>query len=284
MVELPLIVINVQRGGPSTGMPTKTEQADFLQALFGRNGESPIAILAPRTPADCFRMAIESVRIAVEYMTPVILLSDGYIANGAEPWKLPDIDSLEPIAIKQYKPTEEPFYPYQRDPETLARPWVSPGTPGLEHRIGGLSKADLTGNVSYDPDNNEKMVRYRAEKIDRIKERIPDLEIYGDRSAGTLVLGWGSTFGAIFQALAEAQTEGVSVAGAHLNYLNPFPKNIENVLSGFKVILIPELNSGQLLKYLRAQFPKFNYVGLNKIQGQPFKVAEIVEKIKEVSA
>lgn len=282
MTELPLIVIDVQRGGPSTGMPTKPEQGDLLQVLFGRNGDSPVAVLAAKTPCDCFLMAIEAVRFAVKYMTPVVLLSDGYLAEAAEPWKLPDLAQLPKIEVVHPKATKEPFLPYARDPETLARPWAIPGTPGLEHRIGGLAKADLTGNVSYDPDNHQKMINLRAEKVRRIAREIPDLEVRGPQSGKLLVLGWGSTYGSIFQAVSDLQTEGITVSQAHLSYLNPFPKNLGEVLKRFEKVLLPELNMGQLLMLLRHHFPGVAVSGLNKITGQTFRVNEIVAKIKEV--
>lgn len=284
MAELPLIVINVQRGGPSTGMPTKTEQADLLQAMYGRNGESPVAIIAPKTPADCFDMAIEAVRLALKYMTPVIYLSEGYIANGSEPWKLPDIEKLKNIEVVH--PTGPnagtEFWPYKRDPKTLARPWAKPGTPGLEHRIGGLAKAENTGNVSYDPDNNQKMMQLRADKIAGIANDIPDLEVSGAAKGKILVLGWGGSFGAIFQAVKQVELEGHKISRAHLQYLNPFPKNTEAVLRQFQTVLIPELNFGHLLNLVRFRFPGVNAVGLHKVQGQPFKVFEVAEKIKEL--
>ena len=282
MTELPIIVIDVQRAGPSTGMPTKTEQGDLLQVMFGRNGDSPIAVVAPKTPADCFTMAIEAVRLAVKYMTPVIFLSEGYLAEAAEPWKLPDINSLPKISITHPKAGKDPFLPYARDPETLARPWAVPGTPGLEHRIGGLSKADLTGNVSYDPENNQKMIHYRAEKIRRIAKDIPDVLVRGPESGKLLVLGWGGTFGAIYQALTDLEVAGIKVSHVHLNYLNPFPKNLGEVLKKFEKVLIPELNTGHLLMLIRNQFPGIQATGLNKVQGHPFQVAEVVKKIKEV--
>ncbi len=282
MAELPLVVIDVQRAGPSTGMPTKTEQADLLQALFGRNGESPVAIVAPKTPSDCFDMALEAVRIAVKYMTPVIYLSEGYLATAAEPWKLPDLDKLPKIEISHPKAGAGAFFPYQRDPGTLARPWAIPGTPGLEHRIGGLSKADLTGNVSYDPENNQKMVNLRAEKIRRIAKDIPDLAVRGPESGKLLVLGWGGTYGAIYQAVTDLTAEGKKISHAHLNYLNPFPGNIERVLKSFETILIPELNMGHLALVLRGKFSGVKIIGLNKVEGHPFKVAEVVKKIREL--
>jgi 2-oxoglutarate ferredoxin oxidoreductase subunit alpha len=282
MTELPLVVIDVQRGGPSTGMPTKPEQGDLLQVLFGRNGDSPVAVLAAKTPSDCFHRAIEAVRFALKYMTPVVLLSDGYLAEAAEPWKLPDLGQLPKIEITHPKATKEPFLPYARDPETLARPWAIPGTPGLEHRIGGLAKSDLTGNVSYDPDNHQKMINLRAEKVRRIAREIPDLEVRGPTSGKLLILGWGSTYGSIFQAISDLEAQGITVSQAHLNYLNPFPNNLGEVLKRFDKILLPELNMGQLLMLIRHHFPGVSVSGLNKITGQTFRVNEIVAKIKGV--
>ena len=282
MTELPLVIVDAQRGGPSTGMPTKPEQTDLLQAMYGRNGESPVAVLAAKTPSDCFYMAIEAVRLAVKYMTPVILLSDGYLAEAAEPWKLPEISKLPKIEITHPKAGKEPFLPYSRDPETLARPWAKVGTPGLEHRIGGLAKADLTGNVSYDPENNQKMIELRAEKIRRIANDIPEAEIRGPESGKLLILSWGSTYGGVFQAVSEFESKGIKLSHVHLNYLNPFPKNLGVLLSRFEKILVPELNMGQLLFLLRNNFTGINVVGLNKVQGQTFKISEIVEKIKEL--
>jgi len=282
MTELPLIVIDVQRAGPSTGMPTKTEQTDLLQVLFGRNGESPIAVVAPRTPSDCFAMAIEAVRLAVKYMTPVVFLSEGYLANGAEPWKLPDIEKLPKIPVTHAQADGKPFLPYSRDPKTLARPWAKPGTKGLEHRIGGLSKADLTGNVSYDPDNHAKMIQLRAEKIQRIANDIPELTVRGAASGKALVLGWGSTYGTIHQAITELDVEGTKVSQAHLQHLNPFPKNIGDVLGKFEKVLIPELNSGHLLLLLRGRFPGLKFEGYNQVRGIPFQVAEMKDAIRRV--
>lgn len=282
MTELPLVVVDAQRGGPSTGMPTKPEQTDLLQAMYGRNGESPVAVLAAKTPSDCFYMAIEAVRLAVKYMTPVILLSDGYLAEAAEPWKLPEMNKLPKIEITHPKAGKEPFLPYSRDPETLARPWAKVGTPGLEHRIGGLAKADLTGNVSYDSENNQKMIQLRAEKIRRIANDIPEAEIRGPESGKLLILSWGSTYGGVFQAVSEFESKGIKLSHVHLNYLNPFPKNLGALLGRFEKILVPELNMGQLIFLLRNQFPGINAVGLNKVQGQTFKISEIVDKIKEL--
>lgn len=282
MAELPLILIDVQRGGPSTGMPTKTEQGDLLQAIYGRNGESPVAVVAPKTPADCFDMAIEAVRIAFKYMTPVIYLSEGYLSSSSEPWKLPDISKLPDLTVKH--PVADPlkkFLPYERDAETLARPWATPGTPGLEHRIGGLSKADLTGNVSYDPENNQRMIDLRAEKIRRIALDIPDLEVRGPKSGKILVLGWGGTYGALYQSIDELCAEGLAVAHAHLSYLNPFPKNLGHVLRQYEKVIVPELNMGQLIVLLRYQYPEVKFVGINKVKGHPFKILELKSKIKE---
>lgn len=280
--ELPLVIVDVQRGGPSTGLPTKTEQGDLLLSCCGRHGESPIAILAPKTPSDCFQMMIQAVRIAVKYMTPVIVLSDLYLAYGSEPWKLPEISALPKIEAVHPKASKEKFLPYARDAETLARPWALPGTPGFEHRIGGMAKADLTGYVSYDPENNQKMVDLRAEKIRRIARDIPQVEVRGPSSGKLLILGWGSTFGMIYQAVSELHRKGAEVSQVHLNYLNPFPENLGVVLKHFDTVLMPELNMGQLSVLVRHQLPYVNVVGLNKVEGHPFKVHEIVDKAKEI--
>jgi 2-oxoglutarate/2-oxoacid ferredoxin oxidoreductase subunit alpha len=279
MTELPLVVIDVQRGGPSTGLPTKTEQADLLQAMFGRNSECPVGIVAPATPADCFRMAIEAVRLATQYMVPVFFLSDGYLGNGSEPWELPEIHSLPKMKI-ELRTEKEGFLPYLRDERTLARPWAVPGTPGLEHRIGGLEKQNITGNVSYDPENHDLMVRLRAEKVQRMQQDIPELEVFGATSGKVLVLGWGSTYGSITTAVEQLQEKGERVSSAHLRYLNPFPKNLGDVLKGFETVIIPELNLGQLALLLRARF-LVDAVSYTKVKGKPFKVAELVDKIKE---
>lgn len=281
MTELPVVIANIQRAGPSTGMPTKTEQADLLQALYGRNGESPVAVVAPATPGECFDMAVESFRLAVKYMTPVFFLSDGYLANGSEPWKLPTSEDLPEFEKIKEPPAVENFAPYARDEETLARPWVVPGTPGLEHRIGGLEKEEITGNISYDSENHERMVQLRAEKIERIANDIPDLKVHGPDKGDMLVLGWGSTLGAARQAVEKAQANGYSVAGAHLRYLSPFPKNLEKVLRSYKYVLLPELNLGQLGTVLRARY-LVDVIGLSKVQGQPFRTSEIEEKIYEI--
>jgi 2-oxoglutarate ferredoxin oxidoreductase subunit alpha len=280
MVELPLVIADIQRAGPSTGMPTKTEQGDLYQCMFGRNSDSACAIVAPATPGDCFYMAIEAFRLATKFMTPVYYLSDGYLGNGAEPWRIPSASEFEPIFITH--PTDpSAFAPYRRDPDTLARPWAIPGTPGLEHRIGGLEKADITGNVNYDPLNHEKMTRLRNEKIERIANFIPEQEVYGDSEGELLVLSWGSTYGAAITAVDKLREEGASVSHAHLRYLNPFPKNIGDIISRFNQVLIPELNLGQLRLLIRAKF-LVDAKGLSKVQGTPFKVSEILAKCKEL--
>jgi 2-oxoglutarate ferredoxin oxidoreductase subunit alpha len=284
MVELPMVIIDVQRGGPSTGLPTKTEQADLLQAFFGRNGESPVAIVAPATPTDCFTMIQEAFRIAVNYMTPVFFLSDGYLANGAEPWLIPSLDSLTSIKVAHPGPRtngeSNGFHPYQRD-ERLARPWALPGTPGLEHRIGGLEKQDVTGNVSYDPANHQHMVDLRAAKIAGIARDIPELEVDGPDEGDVLLVGWGGTYGALATAAHRAQRAGKAVAHAHLRYLNPFPRNLEDVFKRYRRVLVAELNLGQLRWLLRAKF-LVDAAGLNKVQGKPFLVSEVTEKIDEL--
>lgn len=280
MAELPLVIANIQRGGPSTGLPTKTEQADLLQCMFGRNGECPVAIVAPSTPAECFDMALESFRLAIEHMTPVFFLSDGYIANGSEPWRIPEPDELPAIDV-EFRTDPDGFQPYLRDPDTLRRPWVVPGTPGLEHRIGGIEKQDVTGDVSYDSENHERMVRLRQEKIDRIANHIPDIEVFGPDSGDLLVLGWGSTSGAIRHAVENVQERGLTVAGATLRYLNPMPRNLEAVLRSYERVLVPELNLGQLRMLLRSRF-LIDIEGLNKVRGQPFQTIEIERHILEM--
>ncbi|TVQ93713.1 MAG: 2-oxoacid:acceptor oxidoreductase subunit alpha [Deltaproteobacteria bacterium] len=272
MAELPLVVLNVQRAGPSTGMPTKTEQADLLQAMYGRNGDSPMVLLAPRTPADAFRTAYEAVRIAIHSMVPVMVLSDSYIANGAEPWRIPDLDNLPPIAPPP-PPSPQAFAPYSRDPESLARPWIAAGTPGYAHRIGGLEKQDVTGTVSYIPKNHQRMTELRAQKVQRAQALLQPAEAKGDPS-GTLLIGWGSTYGAIKTAVARGRAQGHALAHLHLRALNPFPPGLAEVLSRYDRILVPELNSGQLCQLLRAHF-LVDAVPLSKVQGQPFKVREI---------
>lgn len=283
MTELPLVVVNVQRAGPSTGMPTKTEQSDLLQAMFGRNGDCPMPIVCARTPGDAFLAAYEAVRIATKYMVPVLLLSDGYIANGAEPWKIPAPSELPSIDVKYAVESldEAPFRPYQRDPETLARPWAKPGTPGLHHRIGGLEKADVTGNISYDPLNHEHMTKTRAEKVARIANDIPDAEVLGASEGDVLVLGWGGTAGAITAATLRLQKEGHAVSATCLRYINPFPKNLESLLRSFKKVVIPELNSGQLALLVRGKF-LVDAESYAKVQGQPFTSEELETKIREL--
>jgi 2-oxoglutarate ferredoxin oxidoreductase subunit alpha len=281
MVELPLVVIDVQRAGPSTGMPTKTEQADLLQVMFGRNSDSPMPIVAPATPGECFDYAIEAWRIALKYTTPVVYLSDAFLATGSEPWKIPAIGGLPSIAVPNATPGEGPFRPYQRDPETLARPWAVPGTAGLEHRIGGLEKADVTGNVSYDPDNHHRMQLLRAAKVAGIAKDIPPLEVFGPSSGDLLILGWGSTYGAIRSAVERLHADGRSVAHAHLRHLNPFPTNTEEVLRGFRRVLIPEVNLGQLLMLVRARY-LIDAVGYNRVRGKPFRIAEILTEAERI--
>ncbi len=279
MTELPIVIIDVQRGGPSTGLPTKTEQSDLLQAMFGRNGEAPVAIVAPATPAECFSMALEASRLAIKYMVPVMYLSDGYIANGSEPWKLPDIETIPEIEVK-FRTEAEGFQPYLRD-ENLSRPWALPGTPGLEHRLGGLEKANITGDVSYDPENHEFMVRLRAQKVKNMENDIPELEVRGDKDAELLVIGWGGTHGAISEAVDKARNKGLKVARVHFRYLNPLPKNTGEVLRKYKKILCPELNMGQLSKILRNEF-LVDIESFNKIQGLPFKSSEIENRISKI--
>jgi 2-oxoglutarate ferredoxin oxidoreductase subunit alpha len=280
MTELPLVVCDIQRGGPSTGLPTKTEQADLLQVMFGRNSESPLPVVAAASPKDCFDTALEACRIALKYMTPVVLLSDGYIANGSEPWKLPELAELPDLGV-EFRRDPEGFEPYLRDPETLARPWAIPGTPGLEHRIGGLEKEDVTGNVSYDPENHERMVHLRAEKVARIARDIPPLAVDGEPEGALLVLGWGSTAGAITGAVNSARRDGLKVSRAHLRHLNPFPANLGAVLARFDKVLVPEMNLGQLALLLRARTLK-DVQSLTKVQGSPFARHEIYDKIHEI--
>jgi 2-oxoglutarate ferredoxin oxidoreductase subunit alpha len=279
MTELPVVIIDIQRGGPSTGLPTKTEQSDLLQAMYGRNGEAPVAIVAPATPAECFTMALEASRLALKYMVPVMYLSDGYIANGSEPWKLPDPDSIPEIKVK-FRTEAEGFKPYLRD-ENLSRPWALPGTPGLEHRVGGLEKANITGDVSYDPENHEFMVRLRAQKVKNMENDIPNLEVRGDKDAELLVIGWGGTHGAITEAVDRARSKGLKVARVHFRYLNPLPKNTGEILRSYKKILCPELNMGQLSKILRNEF-LVDIESFNKIQGLPFKSSEIENRISKI--
>jgi 2-oxoglutarate ferredoxin oxidoreductase subunit alpha len=279
-VELPLVICDIQRGGPSTGLPTKTEQADLLQALFGRNSESPVPVLAPATPGDCFWIALEASRIAIKYMVPVIVLSDGYLANGAEPWRIPDVTELPEINV-HFETNPENFHPYRRDPQTLARPWAIPGTVGLEHRIGGLEKQDVTGNVNYEPLNHERMVRLRAEKVAGVVQDVPDAVAEGDGSGDLLIVAWGSTHGPITAALRSQREKGRRIGHVHLRYLNPLPKNLGEVLGRYDKILVPEMNMGQLVMLLRAKY-LVDAQGYNKIQGKPFKQSEIEQKIEEM--
>jgi 2-oxoglutarate/2-oxoacid ferredoxin oxidoreductase subunit alpha len=284
MLEIPLLICNIQRGGPSTGLPTKTEQSDLLQAYYGRNGECPMPIIAASTPSDCFKAVFEAVRIAVEHMTPVIFLSDGYIANGAEPWKFPKSADLEEIKVSfktQLSEGEEKFLPYQRD-EKLSRPWAIPGTPGFEHRIGGLEKQNITGNISYEPENHELMVKLREEKVERIANFIPHQQMdSGQESGDILVIGWGSTYGAIKSAVHQMQAEGISVSHAHLRYLRPFPGNLGEIISRFKKVLVPEINNGQLIKIVRDKY-LVDAKGYNKIMGVPITKSEMIREIKNL--
>ncbi|MDP3671642.1 MAG: 2-oxoacid:acceptor oxidoreductase subunit alpha [Telluria sp.] len=280
MLELPLVVVNVQRGGPSTGLPTKIEQSDLLQALYGRNGECPVPVIAASSPADCFDCALEAMRIAVKYMTPVILLSDGGIGNAAEPWLIPDVAKLAPLEVT-YRTDPDGFQPYARD-EHLARPWVVPGTKGMEHRLGGLEKDFLTGNISHDPKNHERMVNVRAAKVAGIAKDIPASKIEGPASGELLIVGWGSTHGAIAQAREQAEARGIEVAHLHLRHLNPLPADLKEILGRYRTVLVPELNLGQLSRLLRERY-LVDALSLSKVQGKPFMVSEIVERIVELS-
>jgi 2-oxoglutarate ferredoxin oxidoreductase subunit alpha len=280
IMELPMIIINVQRGGPSTGLPTKTEQSDLLQCMYGRNGESPLPILSPMSPGDCFDIAVEAWRIATECMVPVMILSDGYIANGSEPWKIPTLSSLPSIEVSHPEGTDEdePFMPYARD-EYLARPWAIPGTPGLMHRLGGLEKEDGSGNVSYDPDNHQHMTDVRAAKVAKISSRIPDQEVFGASHGDVLVVSWGGTYGSCHTAVQRCQDNGKNVSHAHLRYLNPMPSNLGDILGAFSKVIVAELNTGQLRQLLRAEY-LIDCIGVNKVQGKPFTVTELVEAIE----
>lgn len=286
MLEIPLVIIDIQRGGPSTGLPTKTEQSDLLQAYYGRNGECPMPIVSASTPADCFDAVYEAVRISIQHMTPVIFLSDGYIANGAEPWKFPNEASLRPITVKfktELGDHEEKLQPYLRD-EKLARPWAIPGTPGLEHRIGGLEKQNVTGNISYEPENHQLMVKIRQEKVDKIAEYIPEQKLdSGPEKGKILVLGWGSTYGAIKSAVTELQAKGHDISHAHLRYIRPFPKNLGDIIKNFDTVLIPEINNGQLIKIIRDVY-FVDAKGYNKIMGVPITKTELVMKVEEMLA
>jgi 2-oxoglutarate ferredoxin oxidoreductase subunit alpha len=277
---LPLVICDIQRGGPSTGLPTKTEQADLLQALYGRNSEAPVPVLAPSSPGDCFWIAIEASRIAIKYMVPVIILSDGYLANGAEPWKVPSVAELPQIPVV-FETNPEGFLPYQRNPSTLARPWAIPGTPGLEHRVGGIEKQDVTGNINYEPLNHEHMVRTRAEKVEGIAQDIPEIVPEGDQSGDLLIVAWGSTAGPITAAMKPMREKGHRIGHVHLRYLNPLPRNLGEILKRYKKVLVPEMNMGQLSMILRAKF-LVDAESYGKIQGKPFKQSEIEAKIEEL--
>ncbi len=280
MTELPLVVLNIQRAGPSTGMPTKTEQADLLQALYGRNGESPIPVLAASRPSDCFDTVYEAAKIALKYMTPVVFLSDGYVANGAEPWLIPEVSDLPTISAN-FATDPDSFLPYQRAPETGSRPWAVPGTVGLEHRIGGLEKSDLTGDISYDPENHEKMSYLRAQKIANIANDIPRTDVFGSDSGNLLVIGWGGTYGALRTAVSNQRNAGASVSHLHLRFLNPLPNDLSSIIQNFERVMIAELNLGQLNKIIRSEY-LVDTIAYNKIQGQPFQVTEVETKIEEV--
>jgi 2-oxoglutarate ferredoxin oxidoreductase subunit alpha len=283
IAELPLVIVNVQRGGPSTGMPTKTEQADLLMALFGRHGEAPLPVIAAQSPADCFWAAMEAMRIAVKWMTPVVLLTDGYLGNGSEPFKIPAVSELPKLEVK-YQTAHNydgQYMPYLRDAK-LIRPWAIPGTPGLEHRIGGLEKDSLTGMVSYDGMNHEKMVLTRAKKIANVVEDVPDAEVFGAASGDLLMVSWGGTFGSVRGAAEELQAKGKKVSHLHLRWLNPLPKNLGAVMKSFKKVFVPEVNNGQLAFYLRAMFPGIDPLQFNRINGKPIKIAELAAKVTEV--
>ena len=283
MIELPMVIINVQRGGPSTGLPTKTEQADLNQALYGRNGEAPIPLIAASTPGDCFYAAYEASRIALKYMTPVVLLSDGYLANGSEPWKIPNVKDLEPIDVKFAKgsKSKDDFLPYERDNKTLSRPWAIPGTPGLEHRVGGLEKAENTGHVSYDPDNHQRMVELRQEKVNRIQDDIAKTEVYGDNNGDVLIVSWGGTYGSCRSAVETLHEEGKSVSHIHLRWISPLPKDLGEIIIMFKNVLVPEINMGQLIKLLRAEY-LVDAKGLNQVTGRPISATRIIENVNQL--
>ncbi|MDA9656840.1 hypothetical protein N9T63_02135, partial [Candidatus Marinimicrobia bacterium] len=282
ITELPLVVINVQRGGPSTGLPTKTEQSDLNQALYGRNGEAPMPVIAAATPGDCFYAAYEACRIAVKYMTPVMLLTDGYLANGSEPWMIPNMDELEPIDVKfAKKPNADGDYlPYLRDKKTLSRPWAIPGTKGLEHRVGGIEKAENTGHVSYDPENHHRMTLLRQEKVDKVQNEIAPTEVYGEKSGDLLILSWGGTFGASRSAAETLQEEGFKVSHIHVRWISPLPKDLGKLVKSYANVLVPEINLGQFLRLIRAEY-LVDAKGLNLVRGRPIGAATIVEKVKE---
>jgi len=282
MTELPLVIINVQRGGPSTGLPTKTEQSDLMQAVYGRNGESPVIVIAASTPSNCFDYAYKAAKLAIEHMTPVILLTDGFIANGAEPWKIKSVGEMEDIQPDMAKAGDKNWSPYARSEDKLNRSWAIPGTKGLEHRIGGLEKQAVTGNISYDPNNHQEMVKVRAEKVARVANFIPELEIDGDENADVLIVGWGGTYGSLHTATNAMLSEGKSIAHTHFNFINPLPKNTAEVFAKFKKIVVCELNNGQFVKLLRSELPQFDYLQYNKIQGLPFSKGQLVEEFERL--
>ena len=283
ITELPMVIINVQRGGPSTGLPTKTEQADLNQALYGRNGEAPLPIIAAATPGDCFFAAYEASRIALKYMVPVVLLTDGYLANGSEPWKIPKVKDLKPIDVKFEKPskTENEYLPYKRDKETLSRPWAIPGTAGLQHRVGGLEKAEDSGHVSYDPENHHRMVEIRQEKVNRIQNDIDPTEVYGKKNGDLLIISWGGTYGSCRSAVETLHDEGKSVSHVHLRWINPLPKDLGEIIIKFKNVLVPEINMGQLIKLIRSEY-LVDAKGLNQVTGRPISASKIIETVKEI--
>lgn len=283
ITELPLVVVNVQRGGPSTGLPTKPEQSDLMQALYGRNGESPMPVIAATTPGNCFNYAVEAARLAVEHMTPVILLTDGYLANGTELWQIPEMDKIPDIKTPNVEDNDPDYQPYKRDPESLSRKWAIPGQKGLRHRVGGLEKSDIYGEVSHDPYNHERMTELRQEKIDRIANYIPEQEVFGNENGGdVLVVGWGGTYGALHSAVKEMRDEGHDISLTQFNYIMPLPKNTSDIFRKFKKIIVCELNNGQFSTYLRSQLPEFKYEQYNKIQGLPFYISELKEKFQEI--
>jgi len=282
ITELPLVVVDVQRGGPSTGLPTKTEQSDLLQALYGRHGESPCVVLAASTPANCFDFAYEAARIAIEHMTPVILLSDGYLANGSELWKIPKVSDLPEIKVSHVKDNDPSYLPYNRDPETLARFWALPGQEGLRHRVGGLEKSDVTGEISYDPFNHESMTNTRAQKIEKVVYYIPKQEVSGKPDGDLLVVGWGGTYGALHTAVQEMQEEGYRISLAQFNYINPLPYNVADIFNRFRKIIVCELNLGQFALYLRSKLPDYNYLQFNKVQGLPFLISELKARFRDI--
>jgi 2-oxoglutarate ferredoxin oxidoreductase subunit alpha len=282
ITELPLVVVNVQRGGPSTGLPTKTEQSDLMQALHGRHGESEVVVLASSTPANCFDFAFVASKIAVEHMTPVILLSDGYLANGSELWQIPKVKNLPPIKAPLARNNDPDYQPYKRNAINLVRSWAIPGQPGLRHRVGGLEKADLTGEISYDPYNHEKMTTLRSEKIARVANSIPIQQVFGPETGELLVVGWGGTYGALYTAVVEMQEEGHSISLAQFNYINPLPLNVSDIFGKFRKIIVCELNLGQFAAYLRSRLPQYSYLQFNKVQGLPFLISELKHKFTEV--